>query len=129
VSDQTKTMDDVAEPKVERLGNSESRVVHDIRSQPGVDTVEGKYVKLIFGEKIRSQTLELPAGIEMELHAHPRETLVYTLSGRWVHKHDAESVAMEEGDMVHFPANAAIAADVPYDEPALLLVINSDLPD
>jgi quercetin dioxygenase-like cupin family protein len=128
LSAQTKAGEDGAQAKIERLGNSESLVVHDIRSQPGVDTVEGKYVKLIFGSKIRAQTLELPAGIVMDLHRHPRETLVYTLSGRWVHKHDAESVEMEEGDMVHFPADAAIAADVPYDEPALLLVINSDLP-
>ncbi len=127
MSDETGTVADAA--RIESVGSSESLVVHDIRSQPGVDTVEGKYVKLIFGSSIRSQTLELPAGIEMDLHAHPRETLVYTISGRWVHKHDADSVAMEEGDLVYFPANAAIAADVPYDEPALLLVINGDLPN
>lgn len=128
MSEQTGTVADQAMVRIEQVGESESLVVHDIRSQPGVDTVEGKYVQLIFGSSVRSQTLELPAGIQMDLHAHPRETLVYTLSGRWVHKHDASSVEVEEGDIVYFPANAAIAANVPFDEPALLLVINGALP-
>ena len=47
-------------------------------------THEGNFGPLLFGERIRSFYIRLEPGMFLEEHPHPTESLVFTVSGRWV---------------------------------------------
>ena len=50
----------------------------------GVLTHEGSFGPLLFGEELRAFFLDLKPGMFLAEHPHPTESIVYTMSGKWV---------------------------------------------
>jgi quercetin dioxygenase-like cupin family protein len=103
-----------------------SRVLRDIRNQPGVDSVEGKLVPLLSGAGIRAQLIDMPGGLYVHAHPHPTESLIYTVSGRWVFSDGIDRKIVETGDLLHFPPNEPTGFEVPFDEPAVIYITKGD---
>ncbi|MDA2979387.1 MAG: cupin domain-containing protein [Actinomycetota bacterium] len=104
------------------------RVLRDIGAQPGVHTVEGTLVPLLSGNRIRSHVIVLHAGQYLDAHPHDTESIIYTVSGRWVFctTEDGEPVRTVIGpnDLFHFPADVPTGFETPFDEDATILILN-----
>lgn len=115
-------------PVIDRVG--ECRVLRDVRTPPGIDTVEGRMVPLMSGVGIRSHIIEMAPGQYCHPHPHPTESLIYTLSGRWVFcttEDDEEArIVINAGDMFHFMPDVPTGFEVPFDEPAVILIFKGD---
>lgn len=106
------------------------RVLRDVACQPGVETVEGRLVPLMAGEAMRSHVIVMHPGQYCWPHPHDTESLIYTISGRWVFcttddgTEDGEEVRVEigEGDLFHFVAGVPTGFETPFDETAVILI-------
>lgn len=89
----------------------ECRVLRQITAQPGVESVEGRLVPLMGGDDIRSHMIVMHPGQWCYPHPHDTESLIYTVSGRWVFctTEEGEEVrtVIEAGDLFHFVADVA----------------------
>lgn len=107
----------------------ECRVLHGIVDQPGIDTVEGTMAPLLTGEAIRSHMIVMHPGQYCDAHAHETESIIYTVSGRWVFctTDGGEEVrtVIGEGDLFHFPGGVPTGFETPFDEPAIILIVKS----
>jgi quercetin dioxygenase-like cupin family protein len=103
-----------------------SRVLRDIRNQPGVESVEGRLVPLMSGAGIRAQLIDMPGGLYVHAHPHPTESLILTVSGRWVFSDGVDRKIVETGDLLHFPPNEPTGFEVPFDEPAVIYITKGD---
>ena len=103
------------------------RVLRDVTAQPGVDTVEGTLVPLLTGEAIRSHLIVMHAGQYCDAHPHDSESIIYTISGRWVFAttEDGKPVrtVINQGDLFHFPAGVPTGFETPFDEAAVILIL------
>lgn len=103
-------------------------IIPDIRESVksvGVLTHEGTFGPLLFAEKIRSFFIELKPGMFLSEHPHPSESLVYTVSGRWVLCSEGKRQVMEAGSTFHFGSNMPTGWEAPFAEGALLYVVKS----
>ena len=102
-------------------------VLRDITAQPGVDTVEGTLVPLLTGAEIRSHMIVMHAGQYCDAHPHDSESIIYTVSGRWVFAttEDGKQVrtVINQGDLFHFPAGVPTGFETPFDEAAVILIL------
>jgi|APDOM4702015118_1054815.scaffolds.fasta_scaffold41719_1 uncharacterized RmlC-like cupin family protein len=119
---------DVLEPVgLEPIG--ECQVLRDITAQPGVLTVEGTLVPLLSGEKIRSHLIVMHAGQYCDAHPHDTESIIYTVSGRWVfctREGDQEvRTVIGAGDLFRFPGGVPTGFETPFDEAAVILILKS----
>jgi quercetin dioxygenase-like cupin family protein len=103
-----------------------SRVLRDVRNQPGVDSVEGRLVPLLSGAGIRAQLIDMPGGLYVHAHPHPTESLILTISGRWVFSDGVDRKIVETGDLLHFPPDEPTGFEVPFDEPAVIYITKGD---
>lgn len=112
----------------ERIG--ECRVLRDIVGQPGIETVEGRLVPLMGGNGIRSHVIVMHPGQYCFPHPHPTESLIYTISGSWVFAttEDGEEVrtVIGAGDLFHFQPDVPTGFEVPFDEPAVILILKGE---
>lgn len=105
------------------------QLLRDICDQPGVDSVEGRLVPLLSGEEFRTQLIEMQPGMYCEPHPHSSESLIYTVKGSWVFctlgsdSEVEERVVIDAGDLFYFPPNTPTGFEVPFDEPASMLII------
>jgi len=113
-----------AEASVESIGPC--RVQRNVRTQPGVESVEGTLIPLMAGATIRAQVIDMPAGLFVAAHPHPTESLILTISGRWVFCSGPDRVVLEPGDLLHFPPDVPTGFEVPFDEPAILYITKGD---
>jgi len=117
-----------AGPTIDRIG--ECRVLRDIRTAPGVETLEGRMVPLMAGIGIRSHIIEMSPGQYCYPHPHPTESLIYTLSGRWVFcttENDQEvRIVINAGDLFHFVPDVPTGFETPFDETAVILIFKGD---
>ena len=117
-----------AGPTLDHIG--ECRVLRDVRAQSGIDTVEGRMVPLMAGNGIRTHIIEMAPGQYCHPHPHPTESLIYTLSGRWVFcttENDLEvRTVINADDMFHFVADVPTGFEVPFDEPAVILILKGE---
>jgi quercetin dioxygenase-like cupin family protein len=100
------------------------RIVHeacDCKKFPGIDTFEGRASPLIIGETMLAQSLEIPAGLRVPEHPEPEESMVYTVSGRWILKVDGQEHRMGPGSLHWLGKGTSAGCEVPYDKPALVL--------
>ncbi len=118
----------LAGPTIDRIG--ECRVLRDVSAQPGIDTVEGRMVPLMAGSGIRTHVIEMFAGQYCHPHPHPTESLIYTISGRWVFcttENDQEvRTVINAGDLFHFVADVPTGFEVPFDETAVILILKGE---
>ena len=107
----------------------ECRVLRNIDDQPGIDTVEGTMVPLLTGQKIRSHVIVMHPGQYCDAHPHETESIIYTVSGRWVFctHEDGEEVrtVINQNDLFHFPGGVPTGFETPFDEPAVILIVKS----
>ena len=107
------------------------RVLRDVADQPGVETVEGRLVPLMAGDGIRSHVIVMHPGQYCWPHPHDTESLIYTISGRWVFcttedgTEGGEEVRVEigAGDLFHFVAGVPTGFETPFDETAVILIL------
>lgn len=115
-------------PTIDRVG--ECRVLRDVRAQPGIDTVEGRMVPLMAGIGIRAHIIEMAPGQYCYPHPHPTESLIYTLSGRWVFCTTEEGrevrIVINAGDLFHFVPDVATGFETPFEGGAVILIFKGD---
>ncbi len=85
-------------------------------------THEGHFGPLLFGESLRAYTLRLEPGMFLSEHPHPTESIVYTLSGRWVLSSEGKRQVMEAGSIFHFGSNMPTGWEAPFAEGAEMLI-------
>lgn len=115
-------------PVIDQIG--ECRVLRDVTTPPGIDTIEGRMVPLMAGIGIRSHIIDMQPGLYCHPHPHPTESLIYTLSGRWVFcttENDEEvRIVINAGDMFHFIPDVPTGFETPFDEMASILIFKGD---
>ncbi|OZB14392.1 MAG: hypothetical protein B7X53_13975 [Hyphomonas sp. 34-62-18] len=85
-------------------------------------THEGYFGPLLFGEELRAYTLRLEPGMFLSEHPHPTESIVYTLSGRYVLCSEGKRKVMEAGSIFHFGSNMPTGWEAPFAEGAEILI-------
>ncbi len=117
-----------AGPVIDNIG--ECRVLRDVTTPPGIDTIEGRMVPLMAGIGIRTHIIEMQPGLYCYPHPHPTESLIYTLKGRWVFcttENDEEvRIVINEGDMFHFMPDVPTGFETPFPEGASILIFKGD---
>lgn len=112
---------------LENIG--ECRVLRNLDDQPGVETVEGRLVPLLSGAKIRSHAIVMHPGQYCYAHPHDTESIIYTVSGRWVFctTENGEEVrtVINTNDVFHFPGGVPTGFETPFDEPAVIFIVKS----
>ncbi len=102
-------------------------IIEDVRAalqSPSVTfTHEGYFGPLLFGEEIRAFYIRLEPGMFLAEHPHPTESLVYTMSGRWVLCSEGKRQVMEAGSLFHFGSNAPTGWEAPFPEGAFLFIV------
>ena len=99
--------------------------INDAVSAAGVLTHEGIFGPLLFAENIRAFFIELKPGMFLSEHPHPTESIVYTVSGKWVICSEGKRQVMEQGSLFHFGSNMPTGWEAPFAEGAFLLVVKS----
>lgn len=94
-------------------------------AEVGVLTHEGVFGPLLFAEKTRAFFIELKAGMFLTEHPHPTESIVYTVSGKWVLCSEGKRQVMEAGSIFHFGSNMPTGWEAPFAEGAHLLVLKA----
>ena len=94
-----------------------------LRSPSSTLTHEGYFGPLLFGEGLRAFYIRLEPGMFLSEHPHPTESIVYTMSGRWVLCSEGKRQVMEAGSVFHFGSNAPTGWEAPFPEGALLFVV------
>lgn len=108
------------------------QIIPDIRAAlqmpSNTFTHEGNFGPLLFGERIRSFYIRLEPGMFLEEHPHPTESLVFTVSGRWVLTSEGKRQVMEAGSTFHFGDNIPTGWEAPFGEGALLYIVKTMVP-
>lgn len=109
---------------LEKIGDC--TVLRDVAGQPGIETVEGRLVPLLTGQAVRAHMIVMHPGQYASAHAHDTESIIYTISGRWVfctiEDDEEQRTVINAGDLFHFPGGAPTGFETPFDEPALILI-------
>ena len=100
----------------------------DPAKRVGVLTHEGIFGPLLYAEKMRAFFIELKPGMFLAEHPHDAESLVYTVSGKWVLCSEGKRQVMEAGSIFHFGSNMPTGWEAPFAEGALLMVVKSKKP-
>ena len=106
----------------------QTEILRNVADQPGLETVEGRLVPLLSGERIKSHIIVMHPGQYASAHAHPTESIIYTISGRWVSATTTEDggevrTVISEGDLFRFGDNVPTGYETPFDEPAVILIL------
>jgi quercetin dioxygenase-like cupin family protein len=100
----------------------------DPAKRVGVLTHEGVFGPLLYAEKMRAFFIELKAGMYLEEHPHDAESLIYTISGKWVLVSEGKRQVMETGSVFHFGSRMPTGWETPFAGGALLYVVKSKKP-
>ncbi len=96
-----------------------------LESASNTFTHEGNFGPLLFGEDIRSFYIRLEPGMFLAEHPHSTESLVFTVSGRWVLCSEGKRQVMEAGSTFHFGSNIPTGWEAPFPEGAYLYIVKS----
>ncbi len=100
-------------------------IIEDITDRArtaGVETLEGRIGPLLLAEGCQAHFIEMPAGMYAEEHPHGSESLIYTVRGRWVLCSQGRRQVMKPGSLFRFGAHISTGYEVPFDEPASILI-------
>ena len=98
------------------------RVIEDVLTAYGIDTLEGKVGPLLFGETGRTHFLDMPAGSYVDEHPHAEEAFTLTMRGSYVLVVDGVRRLMKPGSIQVFDPDVATGYEVPFDEDCYILV-------
>lgn len=102
--------------------DEEFRIIDQITTAGAIDTPEGRVGRLIRGEACTVQYLEMPPRLYIPEHPHPWESVVYTVRGRWVLCVSGKRSRLAPGSLLWLKPGVSRGFEVPYGEPALILV-------
>ncbi len=108
------------------------QVIDDITDPaqcPGIDTIEGRIGPLMKAEGSQCHYIEMLPGQYTGEHAHSSESIIYTVKGQWVLCRAGHRKLMKPGTLYHFGRNIPTGYEVPFDEPAYILIFKSELSD
>lgn len=108
-------------PGVEVVGD----VATAVRGESSTFTHEGHFAPLLFGTDLRAFSLRLVPGMFLAEHPHPTESMVYTVSGRWVLCSGGNRKVMEPGSLFHFGPDAPTGWEAPFADEAQLLIVKT----
>ncbi len=104
-------------------------VIDDIaraaREPSSTFTHEGHFAPLLFGTDLRAFTLRLEPGMFLAEHPHATESMVYTVSGRWVLCSAGNRQVMEPGSVFHFGPDAPTGWEAPFPGGAQVLIVKT----
>jgi quercetin dioxygenase-like cupin family protein len=104
-------------------------VIEDVgaaaRAASSTFTHEGHFAPLLFGTDLRAFTLRLEPGMFLAEHPHAAESMVYTVSGRWVLCSNGNRTVMEPGSVFHFGPDAPTGWEAPFDGEAQVLIVKT----
>ncbi len=104
------------------------QVIPDIAIQPGVRMAEGRLSPLIWGAQSQSYLVEMPPGAYLEEHPHAFEAIIFTVYGRFVLCANGQRHLLPVGSLMSFGADVATGYEVPFAEPAGVLVFRAESP-
>jgi len=103
--------------------------IADFETKVGIETQEGYFGPLLFGGELRTFFIVLHPGQFLAEHAHAIESIVYTVSGKWVLCSEGNRQVMKPGTLFHFGDNKPTGWEAPFNEEAHLLVVKKRTPD
>lgn len=101
------------------------QIVEDItdkKQTTGVQTLEGEIGPLLLGNDCQAHFIDMPAGMYCEEHPHSKESLIYTVRGKWVLCSKGRRHVMKPGTLFHFAPNTPTGYEVPFSENAYILI-------
>jgi uncharacterized RmlC-like cupin family protein len=75
------------------------------------------------GNKGSAHFIKMPADLYCDAHSHPTESIIYTSKGQWVLYAEDGRHHMKEGSMFFMPPDIDTGYEVPFEEPATILII------
>jgi quercetin dioxygenase-like cupin family protein len=96
--------------------------ITDAETHPGIETLEGRIGPLMKGEKSQAHYIDMPAGLFLAEHPHSSESIIFCVRGRFVLCSGGRRQLMKPGSLMWFGANEPTGWEVPYDEPAYILI-------
>jgi quercetin dioxygenase-like cupin family protein len=108
-------------PEIIEMGEG-VRVIDNVLTAYGIDTLEGRVGPLLFGETGRVHYLDMPAHSFVDEHAHADEAFTFTVRGSYVLCVNGERRLMKPGSIHWFAPDVPTGYEVPFDEPAFILV-------
>lgn len=108
-------------PDIVEMGQ-EVRIIDDILTAYGINTLEGRVGPLLFGKTGRTHFLDMPAGSYVDEHPHADEAFTLTVRGSYVLCVGGERRLMKPGSIMWFGPDIPTGYEVPFDEPAYILV-------
>lgn len=100
--------------------------VTDDKAHKGINTLEGRIGPLLKGDSSSAHFIEMPGGLFCEEHSHSTESLILTIKGRWVLCSQGHRQLMKPGTLFWFKAGTPTGYEVPFDEPALILIFKGE---
>ena len=97
-------------------------IMRSILDAPGVDTLEGRFGPLLNAKRGGTHYVEVPPGAYMDDHAHPRESVIFTVHGEWVLCSKGTRWHMRAGDLFWFGDGVPTGYENPFEQPAFLLI-------
>lgn len=100
--------------------------VTDDEANQGIDTLEGRIGPLLKGDGSQAHFIEMPGGLFCQEHPHSTESLIFTVKGRWVLCSQGRRQLMVPGTLFWFKAGTPTGYEVPFDEPAFILIFKGE---
>lgn len=100
--------------------------ITDREQTAGVATLEGRIGPLLLGEGSQAHFIEMQRGMFVAEHPHSSESIIYTVRGQWVLCSHGRRHVMKPGTLFRFGANVPTGYEVPFDEPAFILIFKGD---
>lgn len=104
-------------------------LLDSIYDAPGVETLEGRIGPLLSGFKGAAHYITMPPNMYCSPHKHPTESIIYTPKGRWVLCSEGQRHLMNEGSLFFMPPNVETGYEVPFNEPATILIVKFEGPN
>lgn len=106
--------------------NCEKRIkIFKISDTAGLETGEGIMRPFLFTDNVSLIHLEIPAGIEVAPHSHPKEGLFYCLNGELEVFSEKERFTITKGTAIVVPANVSVGVSNKSDASVECLLISS----
>ena len=105
---------------------AKTTILDSIQKAPGVETLEGKIGPLLSGYKGAAHYITMPPNMYCNPHTHPTESLIYTAKGSWVLCSEGQRHLMAEGSLFFMPPDIETGYEVPFDEPATILIFKCE---
>ncbi len=97
--------------------------ITDRNKTAGVETLEGRIGPLLLAEGSQAHFIDMPPGMYVEEHPHSKESIIYTVRGRWVLCSKDRRHVMKAGSLFRFGKNIPTGYEVPFDDNAFILIL------